>query len=244
MKNRVGEVHTTKEGYLIKIINYENYTKCTIMFDNGVSLLVRYDHIIGKAIKNPFHPSVFGIGYLGKGDYKAKEFNKETIEYKKWKNLLTRSYDINYHNKKPTYKDVKVCEEWHNFQNFAKWFEENYIENFHLDKDILNKGNKIYSPETCCFVPPEINGLFTIRQKCRGSYPLGVSITKQGRFTSNISKWGVAEHLGIFKTIDEAFYTYKTEKEAHIKEVANKWKDKIDLKVYSALINYTVEITD
>ena len=50
--------------------------------------------------------------------------------------------------------------------------------------------------------------------------------------------------LGYYITAEEAFYAYKQAKEAHIKEVANKWKDQIDIRVYEALMKYEVEIMD
>ena len=139
--------------------------------------------------------------------------------------------------------DCTVDERWHNFQNFAEWYYDNYIEGYHLDKDILFKGNKIYSPETCCFVPQEINKLFTKRQSKRGDYPIGV-ISNKKRFISIFTKEKKIFYLGSFATPEEAFIAYKTEKENRIKEIANKWKGLISDKVYQALINYQVEITD
>ena len=74
--------------------------------------------------------------------------------------MLIRCYNKKDLEKNPTYKNTTVCIEWCNFQNFAQWFEKNYIDDWALDKDILVKGNKVYSPETCCFVPREINEVF------------------------------------------------------------------------------------
>ena len=114
-----------------------------------------------------------------------------------------------------------------------------------LDKDILIKGNKIYSEDTCCFVPAEINSLFIKCDRSRGEYPIGVNYHKRDRkYVAKISRFKEDIHLGYFYTPDEAFNAYKEAKEAYIKEVANKWKDQIDLRVYEALMNYQVEITD
>ena len=52
------------------------------------------------------------------------------------------------------------------------------------------------------------------------------------------------EYLGAYDCPTKAFLVYKDAKEAFIKEVANKWKGKIDPRVYEALLNYQVEITD
>lgn len=75
--------------------------------------------------------------------------------------MLRRCYDKQFQERQPTYKGCIVCEEWYNFQNFAKWFDENYYEiegeKIALDKDLLKLNNKIYSPSTCCFLPQRIN---------------------------------------------------------------------------------------
>ena len=110
-----------------------------------------------------------------------------------------------------------------------------------MDKDILVKGNKIYSEDTCCFVPREINSLFVKRKKSRGNFALGVDYKKSvKKFRARCGN----KHLGLFNTELEAFYAYKQAKETYIKEVANKWKDQIDPRVYNALMKYEVEITD
>ena len=160
------------------------------------------------------------------------------VYYVIWDNMVQRCKShINY-------TDIVVCEEWLNFSNFTEWMESNYnpetMQGWHLDKDILVKGNKIYSPETCCFVPQEINKTFTTKKRgvCLGV----VSVGK--KFRSVISIKGVQNHLGYFKTYQEAFRAYKTAKENYIKEVADKWKDQIDPRVYEAMYNYQVEITD
>lgn len=111
------------------------------------------------------------------------------------------------------------------------------MKGWHLDKDILVKGNKIYSPETCCFVPREINGLF-IRTDNKD---MTLNVDKNdGKFICYISKKGKTINLGRFNTYEEAFFMYKTEKERYIKEVADEWKDKIELKVYQAMYDYKI----
>ena len=247
--NRIGEKHTTKEGYEVEIIEYFRWNNCTIQFeDYNVYKNIRYSHIKNGEIRNPYHLSVHEIGYFGVGNYKAKINGKTTKHYGRWKAILNRCYSKNYHLKKPTYEDCLVDEYWHNFQNFAKWYEENYnpeiMKGWNLDKDILIKGNKVYSPETCCFVPDEINILFTKRQNKRGNCPIGVSLTPSKKYVAYISIDAKRLHLGTFDTSEEAFEIYKDAKEKHIKEIAIKWKSKITFKVYQALMNYQVEITD
>ena len=114
------------------------------------------------------------------------------------------------------------------------------MEHWHLDKDIICKECKTYSPETCAFVPADVNILFIKNDIKRGVYPISVRKTKSQRFTSRLN----SKHLGTFDTPEEAFQAYKVAKEKHIKEVADKWKDLIDPRVYEAMYDYKVEITD
>jgi len=251
--NRLGEKHTTNEGYEVEIIEYFSAINCTVVINDEKGTVLRniqYSKIKAGSVRNPNHNSVYGIGYMGQGNYKSKYEGVSNKSYKTWLNIFVRLYSKNKLIKNPTYKDVTICEEWHNFQNFAKWFQDNYkpetMDGWHLDKDILIKGNKVYSPETCCFVPYEINVLFTKRQHNRGDYPIGVFYkTKNKKFSTKVTKGNtICGYLGLFDTPKEAFEAYKTAKEAYIKEVADKWKDLIDLKVYQALYAYQVEITD
>lgn len=248
VNNRVGEKYITNEGFKIEIIEYFSALNCTIKFEDGCIIKnTRYDHIKEGAIKNPNKKSVFGVGFFGHGEYRASVKYKSNRYYTTWTDMFRRCYDKKFQEKFSTYKDCTVVEEWHNFQNFAKWFEENweyYMDGWQLDKDVLIKGNKAYSPDACCFVSSEINNLFIKSDSKRGEYPIGVTKVKGGKYRAQIVKNNKVVYLGTFKTIEEAFQVYKTAKEQYIKEIADKYKNLIDKKVYQALINYKVEITD
>lgn len=241
-KNRVGETHITFEKYSVKIIESKGYKNCTVQFEDGTILTeMQYGHIKRGAIRNPFHKSVYNIGYIGQGKYNTS-YKKC---YKSWQRVVERGYSVKWKEKYPSYKDVTVDECWHNFQNFAEWFEKNYTEGFELDKDILVKGNKHYSPKTCCFVPSELNKCFTKREAKRGKYPIGVSFHKKlKRFITSLNRNGDIILLGYYDTPEEAFEVYKFAKESWVKELANKWQEDITEKCYQALINYKVEIND
>lgn len=249
-KDRVGEKYTTNQGYEIEIIEYFDSLNCTIRvndWNNTVLYNVRYSHVLIGNIKNPYHPSVINVGYYGIGDYRAVVNKVPTFAYKTWMALLKRNFCKIYQEKQPSYKDCSVDVYWYNFQVFGKWCEQNYnpkiMEGWHLDKDILVKGNKVYSPETCCFVPQEINTLFVSNNIRRGKFSIGVSKPKNS-FIAHVKIRGVLTYLGSFKTEIEAFQVYKTAKEDYIKEVADKWKSQITEKVYQAMYNYKVEIDD
>lgn len=180
-------------------------------------------------------------------DYNGCIFEgKSSIQsYRTWLQMLTRCYDVKYHQKCPTYMGCEVCDEWKTFSNFMKWFDENYIEGYSLDKDILIKGNKIYSPETCCFVPNEINALLIKHDGKRGKYPIG--ITKRGnKFCARVNLYSHAKWIGTFDNIEDAFIAYKKEKERYLQEIADKYFNDglISKQVRDALCAYQVEITD
>ncbi len=173
-----------------------------------------------------------------------------TYAYKVWFGMIRRCYHTRPFEK--AYESCSVCSEWLDYSNFKKWFydpKNGYQDGYHLDKDILVKGNKEYAPDKCCFVPNEINVMLTKRQSCRGLFPIGVSSYTQNKkllYKSTMSKYSTQCHLGYFKTPEEAFYAYKIAKEQYIKELAEKYfkEGKITERVYNALMNYQVEIGD
>lgn len=247
--NRLGEKFLTKYNEQFEIIEYINNKNCSIRFDDGTIVRnLQYHQVRKGLVKNYFCKSVYGTGFIGEGTYSASIDGKTTKYYEYWSNMIQRCYDKSIQEKHLTYINCFVTEEWHNFQNFAKWYEDNYnpetMQGWQLDKDILVKGNKIYSPETCAFVPAEINNLFVKMDLKRGEYPIGVIKNKEEKFTSCFTKNTINIWLGTFNTPEEAFQAYKTAKEQHVKEMAEKWKDQIDLRVYQAMYKYEVEITD
>ena len=169
--------------------------------------------------------------------------------------MLKRCYNSKFHEKNSTYKDCKICKEWSCFQNFAEWYYSNYYEikgeTMCLDKDILHKGNKMYSPENCVFVPERINTLFVKCNKTRGEYPIGVTYHKQARkFMAQCSVYDFEENkselkkLGFYDTPTEAFQVYKEFKENNIKNMAEYYKGSIPDKLYNAMYKYEVSIDD
>ena len=168
--------------------------------------------------------------------------------------MLKRCYSKKCQKKQPAYKGCIVCEEWHNFQNFAKWYEENYYdvdgERMCLDKDILVKHNKIYSPDTCIFVPETINLLFTKRQNDRGESYIGTSLAENSKYQVHcsiinpVTGKSKSEYLGIYETQQKGFETYKYYKEKNIKQVADYYEKQIPEKLYKGMYNYEVEIND
>lgn len=185
----------------------------------------------------------------GKGINDLEVNTKKDISYRVWNNMLNRSINERTKDKMPTYEGVSVCDEWLIYSNFKSWFyspENGYIEGYSLDKDILVKGNKIYSPDTCCFVPQEINTLFINRRRFRGEYPIGVSKSTSGRYKSTVNCRNTRINIGTFDTIEEAFNAYKEAKESIIRQIANEYyvEGLITEKVYNAMLAYRIELGD
>lgn len=254
--DRTGEKNINNFESEMVIIKYRKNNDIDVYFPeyDWIAKNRRYQEFKNGKIKCPYEPSVYKIGYLGEGKYKISENGKKTRVYKTWSGMLQRCYDEKIQEKHPTYIGCKVCDEWLNFQNFAKWYEGNYYEvdseRMELDKDILIKHNKIYSPETCVYVPQTINLLFTKKQNNRGGSVIGATTRENGKYTVHCTIFNPEtgkskiKHLGVYSTQEKAFEVYKYYKEKNIKIVADYYENKIPNKLYLAMYNYEVEITD
>jgi len=169
-------------------------------------------------------------------------------EYQLWQGMLKRCFDEKLKQKYPTYEGVTCSKDWLSMTNFIEDVSQMKgfgLSGWELDKDIIQKGNKLYSKDTCCFVPQEVNSLLTKSDKARGEYPVGVCFDKAtGKFMAKLAINGKAKHLGRFTTPEQAFQAYKLAKEAYIKVVANRWQHLLDERVYLALMTYEVNIDD
>lgn len=250
LKNRVGETSRSRHGTLMKIVEYYHATNVIIEWQDEYKVRKKttYHNFKKGGVKNPYDKAVHQVGFLGVGKYtneKGEVLHRQA--YNIWKSILERCYR-DYHERDRVYNDCSISEDWCNFQNFAEWYEENYYEvdeeMMCLDKDILVKGNRIYSASTCVFVPQAINKTFTTSKKIRGRFPIGVGEDK-GRIRADCNTGNKnTKFLGYFKTVEEAFNAYKTFKEDYIKQFADEYKDKIPNNLYEAMYAYQVEITD
>jgi len=249
---RVGMENTNKYGSKIMIIKYKHAKDIDILFiDYNYIKNTRWSHFSEGNVKSPYCKTVYSTGYIGEGEYAVSVNGKATKQYNIWHHMIRRVYGMG--DKKSTYSNCTVCAEWHNFQNFARWYDENYYEineeKLELDKDILEKGNRTYSPETCVFAPKTVNNMFHDSYSARGDLPVGVTSSsprglRTKKYTAKIVKNKCCIFLGDFYTKVDAFETYKVEKEKHIKEIANQYKCKIPQNLYNALCEYEVEMTD
>ena len=118
--------------------------------------------------------------------------------YKIWHAMIQRCYDAKHLERMPHYEGSSVCEEWKILSNFKKWFDDpnnGYVKGYFLDKDVRVKGNKVYSPETCCFLPPKISSITTQSNALRGALPIGVS-SCENKFRVRLSERNKLIHSG------------------------------------------------
>ena len=202
-----------------------------------------------KGLKARMKPTVYGVGCLGSNlELKTSYNGKKCPIYNRWFSMLERCYSKKVHERFPTYVGCYTSDDFKDYSKWRKWYD-NYQykhDGWQLDKDLLVKGNKIYSSETCVFLPREINQILVKRTVSRGKYLIGVCWSKTNRaFMAQVNKnKGKSEHLGFFNTEIEAFNAYKVAKESFVKEQADKYKDMLDPRAYSALQNYVVNIDD
>lgn len=238
---RIGEESINRLGTPMKIIDYGGVNDVTVEFldEYHCKRHTTYSNFKSGSVNNLYDKTLFGVGYLGEGKYKCSINNFMPTYYKTWKSLMKRIYYKNDIRVSATYDDCVVCNEWHNLQNFAKWFEENYYEigegRMHLDKDIICAGNKIYNPDMCIFVPQRINMIFMSRVNRKYNLPTGIHKSNGGE------KYNVmynTTYLGSYDDLDKATSIYKAEKRKHIKNVADEYKNRIPTNVYDILINW------
>ena len=246
LENMVGKIFDTNRGDKCVIVEYKGCEDVTVEFIGDYTH--RQTTYLGTlrrgCLVNVFKPSVRGVGYVGQGKYQPSIGGKHTKAYSMWKSAMTRSYCDNFHSKNPSYKGCTVCDEWHNFQNFAEWYYSHDLcgLGYDLDKDLLIKGNKEYSPKACTLLPSEINLLLASNASRRGKYPQGVSYDGFcDKYKVTLSAYGKGVNLGRYKNAEEAYEVYKKAKETYVKERALFWKDSIETKAFDALMNWKLD---
>ena len=253
VKYEVGSVYSTKKYGDFIITNYVNANNINIKFlTTGYETKTCSSCIVCGEIRDRYYPTVLDIGVIG--DEATRDVRGEKFkEYILWTHMLSRCYSKRVHEKSPSYHDCTVSEKFKYYPFFKDWCNKqqgfNLVDadgnTFELDKDILIKGNKVYSEETCVFVPKEVNSVFPKCDRSRGIYPVGVNYHKASKkFVAQISYSKKKVHLGCFDTVEEAFLVYKKAKEHQIKSIAEKYKGVLDHRVYETMMGYVVELKD
>ena len=157
--------------------------------------------------------------------------------YEAWRRMLTRCYSAKHHRRGPTYIGVKVCEEWLSFMAFRKWWVENQVDGWQLDKDLLGDG-KTYSQESCIYIPQWLNSFVNDNGASRGVTPIGVSFYRKSgmyRASCNNTRTGNVEHIGMFSSADEAHMAWRKRKILLAKSLKGDM-DEIDGRLYSSVV--------
>lgn len=233
---RTGDIFSTNEGGSVTVTEVIAWDRINIKHNDvyGYETTVRLQDLNGGSIKNPYHPSVHGIGFSGVGPYLTSVNRQATLEYSIWQSMIQRCYSTVYQLTRPNYVDCSVDVRWHNFQNFAHWYcnQPGYNKGYELDKDILTHGNKVYSPETCVLVPKEINNLFRDFSNRSSNRELPTGVTKRG---NRYRAYGKRRSLGTFDTIELACDVYVEHRRNEVLTITRKYKNDINENVYYAL---------
>lgn len=255
----VGDLLTNNEGFKYKVVDYQNAQNVTIQWQDCGTLQVFMSGAVAKGrIKYLNKKSVFGVGYIGFGRFVPGERRMSESEervpkviHRHWRHVLERT--VAGHDKS-RYEDCEVVDSWHCFQNFAEWAvvqknafaAEGNGRLYHLDKDMVKDGNRIYCPEYCVFLPSEVNCFHTKKEVGNTGF-IGVNEIrgeKEGYKTGYIArchKGDVREYLGYYDTPEEAHAVYKIHKEAYAKELAKRWEGRIDDRVIEYLENFKIK---
>lgn len=243
---QVGDVFQLNNGGSCTVIQSNSWDDIIIRHNDahGHVMRVQSSSLRRGGVRNPYWPSVYGVGFVGVGKHKASEGRVQPREYNLWVAMLQRAYDEKLHKKHPSYIGVTVCPEWHSFQNFAEWFKSQPNRDLpggHIDKDLTVIGNKTYSPDACYLVPAVVNTVVTDCTASRGNLPVGVVFKKRdNRYYAQMNIDGVMRHLGSYSSPEDAFLVYKEKREERIKIIAEENKSKISEKIYKNLMSWEI----
>lgn len=215
-----------------------------VVFEDGTKVDTYVGSVKAGTVRNPNHPSVYGAGYTGIGNFCSVNANKE---YNLWKDVIRLCYSKKFQDSRCRSVSYTMDERWLNFQNFCADvhgilnFDRSYgAEGWVFDKDVLVSGNTHCSLETMCFIPKEIDNLFRIYRKFIRKLPVGVQpVPKSSKFTVRCRSEGKNIHRGTFESVEDAKMSYKEFKKNEILKCAEKYKNCLDPRVYNSLIKLT-----
>ena len=191
-KDCVGKVCKSLNSGNFKVLKYNDAKNVEIQFlKTGFETVATLGNIRKGLIKDPYSPSVYGVGIVGT-KYLSAVNGVLTKEYELWSGMLKRCYSDFSKKKQPTYIGCVVSNKFKSYEYFYEWCHNQIgfgIDGWQLDKDLLIKGNKVYSESTCVFIPREINQTLVKRVASRGEHPIGVDWSKRDKaFKAQVSK--------------------------------------------------------
>lgn len=213
--------------------------KVVIRFlDTGTELEVYKSNVRAGTVKDTYRPVIFGVGYLGSGSMKGS-----SKAYRTWSKMLGRCYDkedTRYHTCGA--EGVTVHSSWHDFTNFLKWYKTNYITGYALDKDLtsfLEGDVKVYSRDTCVFLPPTINNFLSVKHSNK-ELPVGVWEDIYGRYCSGYGR--SSKNTKRFETIPEAVAYHRETKILAGKALLDKHIDTLPEETMGLLERYMLTL--
>lgn len=247
-KVTVGSVWDSRSFGKFQVVEYKTSKSIVIEFiDTKFRAEVQSINVTRGSVKDKLYPSICGVGFIGDGPFKSTAKGVATKEYKKWQAMIARCYDPYTINKKPSYKDCFVCEEWHNFQNFAEWYaKQDGKHEGCLDKDIKSPGNKLYCPDNCILVQADVNNFITGCEATRGENMIGSHWCKRARFyhsSCRNPKTGKQDFIGYYDSDIKAHLAWRKRKSElayelamiqdreEVKQALLNWKEALDNKL-------------
>lgn len=241
---KVGGVRKSIYGENYRLVKPVNETEFTIEFmdDHQYRYNVSKERLLMNTVVNPYSRSVYNRGFRGVGPHRSVlPSGKQNPLYTKWAAMLKRCYSDVCRRDYVAYTDVEVCNAWLNFQVFADWCitDGKYVIGHDLDKDLLSGSSKVYSPDTCCFIPSEINAALIVPFKPISKHePRGITKAPSGRYKVTTVNNGISTHRGTYDNLDDAVVIYKKYTKEKISDLAKKYRKQLTDKVYNRLLSY------
>lgn len=238
----VGSICESNQCGRFEIVEIRNMKDIDIVFvDTGYKFTTTAAVIRKGQLRDKLKPTICGVGFIGDGKHISRHRSNYAPAYTTWINMIKRCYDPYTINKSPCYSDCFVCDEWHNYQNFAEWYCTNHPKDgkeYHIEKDIKNIGNKTYSPDSCMFVTRDVNGFVLDSCASRGNYLIGASwLERLGKFQANCNNpfTRKMDYLGIFSSELDAHMAWRNTKYDYAIKLANQ-QEREEVKI--ALLNW------
>lgn len=241
----VGDIFPLSSG-TCTVISYERSSRVTVRHNDqyGHISIVDSANLRKGNVRNPYAACLYGFGRIGVGIHACKIGKRKTPAYALWSGIMQRGYCPEFKRSNPSYSDVTVCADWHDFQCFAEWFysqKSSARPGFQLDKDLIIDGNREYSPEACSFVPSQINSLLNDCAGRRGKLKQGVSLVdRKNAYVARISIKGTPVKIGSFLTEDAAYSAYLSAKTKYVRAMAEEYKPFLHPSVYQNLKLWTL----
>lgn len=238
----------SKKGSPFSVIEWEEGSKdCKILFKNTGYIKKTSKHVLlYSGVEDPT------IQLQGRGIFDTYPEHNKSDACVLWRSIFNRCYGNYSLKKSPSYKGCSVSEEWRLFSRFKKWYDNNYIDGWHLDKDLKVKGNKVYGEDFCIFVPQVLNSLTVNSTAIRGDLPVEVtacdSLTNPFKADIKFTEDGITKrkYLGCFPTKEEAFCAYLSAKLKVIEDKSLELYNKgiITEELLNIMLNYTISIDE